>query len=99
MALLSSIDSTPIFNTCCVNALAASDYLIIPVTPSKKAAERVPLHEVGQRALDQRFAVVAGVGEDGFVLDDIEIVYPKLIAVTNELDSFESAASDIGVAP
>jgi cellulose biosynthesis protein BcsQ len=37
------LDCPPIFNTCCVNALAASDYLIIPVTPSKKTAERVPL--------------------------------------------------------
>jgi cellulose biosynthesis protein BcsQ len=37
------LDCPPIFSTCCVNALAASDYLIIPVTPSKKTAERVPL--------------------------------------------------------
>jgi chromosome partitioning protein len=37
------LDCPPLFNTCCVNALAASDYVIIPVTPSNKAAERVPL--------------------------------------------------------
>jgi chromosome partitioning protein len=37
------LDCPPLFNTCCVNALAASDYILIPVLPSKKAAERVPL--------------------------------------------------------
>ena len=37
------LDCPPLFNTCGVNALAASDYVIIPVVPSKKAAERVPL--------------------------------------------------------
>jgi chromosome partitioning protein len=37
------LDCPPLFNTCCVNALAASDYVLIPVVPSKKAAERVPL--------------------------------------------------------
>ena len=33
------MDCPPLFNTCCVNALAASDYILIPVTPSRKAAE------------------------------------------------------------
>lgn len=37
------LDCPPLFNTCCVNALAASDYILIPVLPSRKAAERVPL--------------------------------------------------------
>jgi chromosome partitioning protein len=37
------LDCPPLFNTCCVNALAASDYILIPVLPSQKAAERVPL--------------------------------------------------------
>ena len=37
------LDCPPLFNTCCVNALAASDYIVIPVLPSRKAAERVPL--------------------------------------------------------
>jgi cellulose biosynthesis protein BcsQ len=37
------MDCPPLFNTCCVNALAASDYIVIPVLPSRKAAERVPL--------------------------------------------------------
>jgi len=37
------LDCPPLFNTCCVNALAASDYIIIPVLPSQKAAESVPL--------------------------------------------------------
>jgi len=37
------LDCPPIFNTCCVNALAASDYILVPVLPSQKVAERVPL--------------------------------------------------------
>src|SRR5262249_38680652 len=37
------LDCPPLFNTCCVNALAASDYVVVPVVPSTKAAERVPL--------------------------------------------------------
>jgi cellulose biosynthesis protein BcsQ len=37
------MDCPPIMNTCCVNALAASDYVFVPVTPSQKAAERVPV--------------------------------------------------------
>ena len=37
------LDCPPVFNTCCVNALAASDYMLIPVLPSRKATERVPL--------------------------------------------------------
>jgi cellulose biosynthesis protein BcsQ len=37
------LDCPPLFNTCCVNALATSDYVIIPMTPSSKVAERVPL--------------------------------------------------------
>jgi cellulose biosynthesis protein BcsQ len=37
------LDCPPLFNTCCVNALAVSDYILIPVVPSRKAAERVPL--------------------------------------------------------
>ncbi len=37
------LDCPPLFNTCCANALAVSDYILIPVVPSRKAAERVPL--------------------------------------------------------
>ena len=37
------LDCPPILNMCCVNALTASDYVLIPVMPSNKAAERVPL--------------------------------------------------------
>ena len=37
------LDCPPMFNTCCINALAVSDYLLVPVIPSKKATERVPL--------------------------------------------------------
>ena len=29
------------------------------------------------------------------MLDDVEVVYAKLIAVTDELDGFKSAVSDI----
>jgi cellulose biosynthesis protein BcsQ len=36
------IDCPPIINTCCVNALAACDQVLIPVNPSRKSAERVP---------------------------------------------------------
>jgi cellulose biosynthesis protein BcsQ len=37
------IDCPPLINTCCVNALAASDYVLIPTIPSKKSAERIPM--------------------------------------------------------
>jgi cellulose biosynthesis protein BcsQ/prefoldin subunit 5 len=36
------LDCPPMVNLCCVNALAASDYVMIPVTPSRKSLERVP---------------------------------------------------------
>jgi cellulose biosynthesis protein BcsQ len=36
------VDCPPVISLSCVNALAASDYVLIPVTPSKKAVERVP---------------------------------------------------------
>ena len=38
------------------------------------ALDRVPLHEIRQGGLDECFAIVAGVGENVFVLDDFEIV-------------------------
>jgi cellulose biosynthesis protein BcsQ len=37
------LDCPPLLNISCVNALAASDYLLVPVMPSQKAAERVPI--------------------------------------------------------
>lgn len=37
------IDCPPLINVCCVNALAACDYLIVPVMPSKQATARVPV--------------------------------------------------------
>jgi cellulose biosynthesis protein BcsQ len=37
------MDCPPLINTCCVNALAASDYVLIPTMPSVKSTERVPL--------------------------------------------------------
>jgi cellulose biosynthesis protein BcsQ len=36
------MDCPPLINTCCVNALAASDYVLVPTLPSKKSTERVP---------------------------------------------------------
>jgi chromosome partitioning protein len=37
------LDCPPLINICCVNALAASDYLLIPVLPSHQATARVPI--------------------------------------------------------
>jgi cellulose biosynthesis protein BcsQ len=37
------LDCPPILNACCLNALAASDYVLIPAVPSQSAARRVPL--------------------------------------------------------
>jgi cellulose biosynthesis protein BcsQ len=36
------LDCPPLMNVSCVNALAASDYVLIPVMPSKQATGRVP---------------------------------------------------------
>jgi len=36
------LDCPPLINLSCVNALAASDFVLIPVVPSRKAIERVP---------------------------------------------------------
>jgi cellulose biosynthesis protein BcsQ len=37
------LDCPPIVNVSCVNALAASDYLLVPTTLGRKSAERVPM--------------------------------------------------------
>ncbi len=37
------LDCPPLINISCVNALAASDYLLVPTTLSQKSLERVPL--------------------------------------------------------
>lgn len=37
------LDCPPLLNVCCVNAVAASDYLLVPVMPSKQATARVPV--------------------------------------------------------
>lgn len=37
------LDCPPLINVSCVNALAASDYLLVPVLPSKQATKRVPV--------------------------------------------------------
>lgn len=36
------VDCPPLVNISCVNALAASDYLLVPTTLSRRSAERVP---------------------------------------------------------
>ncbi len=37
------LDCPPILNACCLNALAASDYVLVPAVPSRSATVRVPL--------------------------------------------------------
>jgi cellulose biosynthesis protein BcsQ len=37
------LDCPPLINVCCVNALAASDSVLIPVMPSKAALDRAPV--------------------------------------------------------
>ncbi|MHC5536745.1 AAA family ATPase [Singulisphaera rosea] len=37
------LDCPPLINICCVNALAASDSVLIPVMPSKATTDRVPV--------------------------------------------------------
>jgi cellulose biosynthesis protein BcsQ len=37
------LDCPPLINICCINALAASDYILIPILPSKQATARVPV--------------------------------------------------------
>src|SRR5262249_42914085 len=56
---------------------------------------RVPLDESRQGGLDQFILVVAGVGEDGFMLDDVEIVNLKLISLAHQLDGLERSVPDI----
>jgi chromosome partitioning protein len=48
------LDCPPLINICCVNALAAADYVLVPVTPSKKSLERVPQLLTMLRALGSR---------------------------------------------
>lgn len=37
------IDCPPLMNVCCVNALAASDYILVPILPSLQSTARVPV--------------------------------------------------------
>ena len=51
---------------------------------------------VRQRRLDQRLAVVAGVGEDVLVLDDVDVVDAHPAGpVADELDGLEGAVADV----
>lgn len=36
------MDCPPVFNVCCVNALAASDYVVVPILPTRQSTARVP---------------------------------------------------------
>lgn len=57
------LDCPPLINTCCTNALVASDYVLIPTTPSMKAIERVPKLLVRLKEITARLnpgLVVAG---------------------------------------
>jgi hypothetical protein len=45
--------------------------------------------------VDELFAIVARVGEDGFVLDDIEIIDAQPVAIANQLDGLEGAVADV----
>jgi len=55
----------------------------------------MPLHEIGQRRLDQGFLVVTGVGQDVFVLDDLEIIDAQSGVAADELDRLQGAIADI----
>ena len=48
-----------------------------------------------QGGLEQRLAVVAGLGKDLLVFDDLKIVDAKLLAVANDFDRLEGAVSDV----
>jgi cellulose biosynthesis protein BcsQ len=37
------MDCPPLINICCVNALAANDYVMVPIMPSQQATARVPV--------------------------------------------------------
>lgn len=37
------MDCPPLINMCCINALAASDYVVMPILPSIQATARVPI--------------------------------------------------------
>jgi len=48
-----------------------------------------------ERRGDEAFFIVAGVGEDVFVLDDVDVVDTKPRAVADELDGFECSVADV----
>jgi cellulose biosynthesis protein BcsQ len=37
------MDCPPVFNVCCVNALAASDYVVVPILATRQSTARVPI--------------------------------------------------------
>src|SRR5262249_40002948 len=59
------------------------------------ALHRMPLDEVRQGGLDERFLVIAGIGENVLVLNEFEVVNLELIAVADELDGFQRPVADI----
>jgi len=59
------------------------------------ALGQVALDEVGQRVLDELLAVVAGLGEHGLVLDDVEVVDAEALGLADELDGLEGPVADV----
>ena len=48
-----------------------------------------------QRRLNKRFTVVPGVGQDGFVFDDLKLVNANALAVTDQLDRLQCTIADV----
>jgi cellulose biosynthesis protein BcsQ len=59
------LDCPPLVNVSCVNALAASDYVLVPILPSKQATARVPV--LLQRLKDFHDHINAGLNVLGVV--------------------------------
>ncbi len=55
----------------------------------------MPLDEIRQGRLDERFFIIAGIGKDVFVLDDLEVVDAKSAIPADELDCLQGAIADV----
>jgi RNA polymerase sigma-70 factor (ECF subfamily) len=66
-----------------------------PVAYLNRAIAVPELIELRFGADTEMDAVVAGVGEHGFVLDDLKIVDAQALALTDELDGLQSAVPDV----